>query len=91
MVSHQAADELTRLSDSMGDRWKEARLITKSEDLEFTTSPRGTMAQVVHPGWDTSTSTWAASYASCLRASRAASTSTTSRRSSMCWRASGTP
>ena len=50
MVSHQAADELTRLSDSMGDRWKEARLITKSEDLEFTTSGRGTMAQVVHPG-----------------------------------------
>ena len=34
----------------MGDRWKDARLITKSEELEFTTSPRGTMAQVVHPG-----------------------------------------
>ena len=50
MVSHQDADELTRLSDSMSERWKGARLITKSEDLEFTTSGRGTMAQVVHPG-----------------------------------------
>ena len=48
-ISHQAADELTRLAQSMKDRWKDARLVTRSEELEFTTSPRGTMAQVVHP------------------------------------------
>ena len=50
MTIHQAADELVRLAQSGKDRWKDSRLVTKSEELEFTTSPRGTMAQVVHAG-----------------------------------------
>ena len=50
MTMHQAADELVQLAQGGKNRWKEARLVTKYDDLEFTTSQRGTMAQVVHAG-----------------------------------------
>ena len=49
MTTHQAADELIKLAQGVKERWNDSRLVTKSEDLEFTTSPRGTMAQVIHP------------------------------------------